>query len=441
MISFWKRATSGRQRWVTGLSTVAVAATLSVTWMAAAAPTDRSETYRQLNLFGDVFERVRANYVDEIDVKDLIEAAINGMLTSLDPHSSYLNAESFQDMQVQTRGEFGGLGIEVTMEGGLIKVVSPIDGTPAFKAGLKPGDYISHIDGDAILGLTLSEAVDRMRGPVDSNITITIRRAGEEPFDVTLQRAVIKLRSVRSRVFDDVGYVRITTFNEQTVTSLETAMAVLRDKLGGMGAGYVIDLRNNPGGLLTQAISVSDAFLERGEIVSTRGRDPKDHTRANARPGDLAAGKPLVVLINGGSASASEIVAGALQDHNRAVILGTRSFGKGSVQTVMQLRGHGAMRLTTARYYTPSGASIQAKGITPDIVVPLARIENLEPNGQRREADLRGALVNPESADANTGEAAQTEGANKSPASTDFQLARALDLLRGLHVFERRAEN
>ena len=231
-MSFWKRATSGRWRWVTGLATVAVAATLSVTWMAAAAPTDRSQTYRQLNLFGDVFERVRANYVDEIDVKDLIEAAINGMLTSLDPHSSYLNAESFQDMQVQTRGEFGGLGIEVTMEGGLIKVVSPIDGTPAFKAGLKPGDYISHIDGDAILGLTLSEAVDRMRGPVDSDITITIRRAGEESFDVTLQRAVIKLRSVRSRVFDDVGYVRITTFNEQTGTSLETAMGGLARQTG-----------------------------------------------------------------------------------------------------------------------------------------------------------------------------------------------------------------
>ena len=247
MISFWKRATSGRQRWVTGLSTVAVAATLSVTWMAAAAPTDRSETYRQLNLFGDVFERVRANYVDEIDVKDLIEAAINGMLTSLDPHSSYLNAKVSRTCRSKPAASLAVSASKVTMEG-LIKVVSPIDGTPAFKAGLKPGDYISHIDGDAILGLTLSEAVDRMRGPVDSNITITIRRAGEEPFDVTLQRAVIKLRSVRSRVFDDVGYVRITTFNEQTVTSLETAMAVLRDKLGGMGAGYVIDLRNNPGG-------------------------------------------------------------------------------------------------------------------------------------------------------------------------------------------------
>src|SRR5271156_736781 len=334
-----------------------------------------SETYRQLNLFGEVFERVRADYVESVSDEQLVEAAINGMLTSLDPHSSYLNNKNFRDMQVQTRGEFGGLGIEVTMENGLVKVVSPIDDTPAFHAGIKPGDYITHLNGEAVMGLTLNEAVEKMRGPENSEIKLTIRREGKEPFDVAVTRAKIKIESVRSHLEgNDVGYIRITTFNEQTDTGLNKAMQRLRDQSGDKLKGIVLDLRNNPGGLLDQAVAVSDAFLEKGEIVSTRGRRADETQRFTARPGDIPTGLPLVVLINGGSASASEIVAGALQDHPRAVLLGTKSFGKGSVQTIIPLPGHGAMRLTTARYYTPSGRSIQAKGIDPDIVVEPAKI-------------------------------------------------------------------
>ncbi|WP_035671464.1 S41 family peptidase, partial [Azospirillum brasilense] len=338
-----------------------------------------SETYRQLNLFGDVFERVRAEYVESTTDEQLIESAINGMLTSLDPHSSYLNRKSFQDMQVQTRGEFGGLGIEVTMENGLIKVVSPIDETPAFRAGLQPGDLIIQLNGEAVMGLSLNEAVEKMRGPVGSDIKVTVRR-GEagEPFEVTLTRAVIKVQSVRYRTEGDIGYVRITSFNEQTQQGLEKAIASIQQQLGDKLKGYVLDLRNNPGGLLDQAVSVSDTFLEKGEIVSTRGRKAEEGTRYNAKPGDLAKGLPIVVLVNGGSASASEIVAGALQDHKRALVLGTQSFGKGSVQTIIPLPGHGAMRLTTARYYTPSGKSIQALGITPDIEVHPARVEETD---------------------------------------------------------------
>src|SRR5271156_3298721 len=336
-----------------------------------------SETYRQLNLFGEVFERVRADYVESVSDEQLVEAAINGMLTSLDPHSSYLNNKNFRDMQVQTRGEFGGLGIEVTMENGLVKVVSPIDDTPAFHAGIKPGDYITHLNGEAVMGLTLNEAVEKMRGPENSEIKLTIRREGKEPFDVAVTRAKIKIESVRSHLEgNDVGYIRITTFNEQTDTGLNKAMQRLRDQSGDKLKGIVLDLRNNPGGLLDQAVAVSDAFLEKGEIVSTRGRRSEDAQRYNARPGDIAAGLPVAVLINGGSASASEIVAGALQDHHRAILIGTRSFGKGSVQTIIPLAGHGAMRLTTARYYTPSGRSIQAKGIDPDIVVDAAKIDH-----------------------------------------------------------------
>jgi carboxyl-terminal processing protease len=402
--------------------------------------TNSSETYRQLNLFGDVFERVRAKYVDQIDDKQLIESAINGMLTSLDPHSGYLNADSFRDMQVQTRGQFGGLGIEVTMESGLVKVVSPIDGTPAHDAGLQPGDLITHIDDEAILGLTLNEAVDKMRGPVDSDITITVRRQAKEPFDVTLKRAIIKIKSVRARAIGNVGYVRITTFNEQSTTGLQSSMADLKAEIGDALVGFVIDLRNNPGGLLNQAISISDAFLEQGEIVSTRGRDNADSTRANAKPGDLAEGKPIVVLINGGSASASEIVAGALQDHRRAIILGTQSFGKGSVQTIMPLPGHGAMRLTTARYYTPSGASIQAKGISPDIDVPMARLEEVEQGKMRRESNLRGALENTDEATEKPNSKAKTDHV-KSADVADYQLSRAVDLLRGISFYNERSLN
>ena len=415
--------------------------------------TNSPETYRQLNLFGDVFERVRAQYVEEVNDKTLIESAINGMLTDLDPHSGFLDLKNYQDMRVQTKGEFGGLGIEVTMEDGLVKVVSPIDDTPAALAGLQPGDLITHLDGDAILGLTLGEAVERMRGLVDSKIKLSIRRGNMAPFEVTIQRAIIKIRSVRHESIDDNGYIRITTFNEQTMTGLQQGVAALREEGGDSLAGFVLDLRNNPGGLLDQATSVSDAFLEQGEIVSTRGRDPENTARVHAMPGDITDGLPIVVLINGGSASASEIVAGALQDHRRAIILGTGSFGKGSVQSIIPLPGNVAMRLTTARYYTPSGRSIQKTGITPDIVVPVARIEKLnQGQDRRRESDLRNALENSTAVgNAATGEApADKDAPDAEPAGRptaakmaeeDYQLARAVDLLRGLRLFGIRAVN
>ena len=353
------------------------------------------DTYRLLNLFGDVFERVRSSYVTETSDQDLIEAAITGMLTSLDPHSSYLNAKNFKDMRVQTRGKFGGLGIEVTMENGLIKVVSPIDDTPAHRAGLQPGDFITHLDGEQVLGLTLSQAVEKMRGKVGENIKLTIRRVNKPPFDVTVTRGIIPIRTVRSRIEgEDIGYVRISSFSQPTGIGLKKAMEKIKKELGKNFKGLVLDLRNNPGGLLDQAVTVSDAFLDQGEIVSTRSRNKEEHQRFNARPGDLTDGKPIVVLINRGSASASEIVAGALQDHKRAIILGTKSFGKGSVQTIIPLQEHGAMRLTTARYYTPSGRSIQEIGVTPDIKVEQMRIEAIGPRRRTREADLRGALKN-----------------------------------------------
>ena len=400
---------------------------------------NRSETYRQLKLFGDVFERVRADYVEEVTDQKMIEAAIQGMLSALDPHSSYLNANSFRDMRVQTKGEFGGLGIEVTMENGLVKVVSPIDDTPAYRAGIEAGDLITHLDSEPVMGLTLNDAVEKMRGPIKSDIKLTIRRPGREPFDVTITRAVIKITSVRSRTEGNIAYLRITTFNEQTSPGLEAAIKKRKEDIGEGLIGYVLDLRNNPGGLLDQAIEVSDAFLDQGEIVSTRGRDPDDAQRYNARPGDLAEGLPVVVLINGGSASASEIVAGALQDHRRAIVLGTTSFGKGSVQTIIPLSGSGAMRLTTARYYTPSGRSIQGTGIDPDIVVEQVRIEKVETGPQRREADLRGALDNGNGNGAP--EAEKKEPANPATEQQDFQLSRALDLLRGLAFFNERAIN
>ena len=407
-----------------------------------------SETYRLLNLFGEVFERVRADYVEDVPDRKLVEDAINGMLSALDPHSSFMNARTFRDMQVQTRGEFGGLGIEVTQENGFVKVVSPIDDTPAAKAGLRPNDYVTHIDGEPTLGLTLQEAVEKMRGPINSAIKLTIRRGTQEPFEVTLMRAQIRVQSVRSRAEGELGYLRIVSFTEQTDAGIKTAVERIKQQTNGKLKGIVLDMRNNPGGLLDQAIAVSDAFLDKGEIVSTRGRRNEDAQRYNAKPGDLLNGLPLVVLINGGSASASEIVAGALQDHRRAILLGTKSFGKGSVQTIIPMGNQGAMRLTTARYYTPSGRSIQAQGIEPDIVVEQARLEKIDQPRGRREADLRGALRNDQQqqqpgAPAAPAPAEPEEQANVVPAdtATDYQLARAFDLLRGLALYNQRVTN
>ena len=405
---------------------------------AAVADTENSrETYEYLELFGDVFDRVRRDYVEEVSDKDLIEAAIGGMLNSLDPHSGYLSADRFEDMQEQTRGEFGGLGIEVNMEGGFVKVISPIDDTPAFDAGIQPGDFITAIDGESVLGLSLSEAVEQMRGLVGTDITVTIRREGSEPFDVTITRAIIKIRSVRWRTEGDIGYLRITGFNEQTQPSLEQGIKELKSELGDDLKGYVLDLRNNPGGLLEQAVSVTDSFLNQGEIVSTRSRDAEETQRYNARRGDLADGKPVVVLINSGSASASEIVAGALKDHGRAILLGTKTFGKGSVQTIVPLQKDAAMRLTTSRYYTPSGRSIQALGIEPDIEVQQSRIERLTVRTRRTEADLRGALDTSEEEEGEDHSVVDEDVGQQSQSRVtqdieDYQLARALDLLTGI---------
>ena len=398
-------------------------------------PENNAETYRLLDLFGEVFERVRSGYVEAPTDQELIESAISGMLTSLDPHSSYMSAKSFRDMQVQTRGAFGGLGIEVTMEAGLVKVVSPIDGTPAHRAGLKPGDYISHLDGKPILGLALAEAVEKMRGKVGTDLRLTVRRKGKKPFDVTVTRAVIKIRSVRSRMEGKTGYLRITSFNEQADKGSIKALAKFKKEAGDDLQGLVLDLRNNPGGLLDQSVKISDLFLDKGEIVSTRSRRPEDTQRFNAHSGDLMNGLPIVVLINGGSASASEIVAGALQDHGRAILLGTKTFGKGSVQTIVPLSGHGAMRLTTARYYTPSGRSIQAVGIEPDIAVEQAKIESVTPQQTRRESDLKGALKNENGGSKKKDDESVYKKSKEKP--QDYQLSRALDLLRGLSLFNK----
>ncbi|MBJ6373626.1 S41 family peptidase [Sedimentitalea arenosa] len=408
--------------------------------------TKSGSVYEQLDLFGDIFERIRAQYVEEVDASELIEAAIDGMLTSLDPHSSYLSPDDAEQMRVQTRGEFGGLGIEVTQEDGFVKVVSPIDGTPADEAGMEAGDFITHVDGESLLGLTLDKAVEMMRGPVGSEIIITVVREGEtEPFDVSIIRDTIKLTAVRTRTEGESVVLRITTFNDQTMPNLESGLKEQIEAAGGIDSinGIVLDLRNNPGGLLTQAIKVSDAFLEKGEIVSTRGRNVEDGERFNATAGDLAEGKPIVVLINGGSASASEIVAGALQDHRRAVVVGTKSFGKGSVQTVMPLRGDGAMRLTTARYYTPSGRSIQALGVSPDIVVAQPRRtpateEEEEASAAARtrsEADLRGRLNNDSLSEDEVRQIEEDRAKAEKAAELreqDYQLAYAIDILRGL---------
>ncbi|MFN3853095.1 MAG: S41 family peptidase [Phreatobacter sp.] len=412
------------------LATIAVTQPRALMGMTANAAA--SDTYRHINLFGDIFERVRTDYVEKPDDGKLIEAAINGMLSSLDPHSSFLDARNFRDMQVQTRGEFGGLGIEVTQEDGLIKVVSPIDDTPASRAGILANDIITHIDNEPIQGLTLQQAVEKMRGPVGSSITIRVTRQGAQPRDIAIVRDRIVIRAVRHQIVDDeIGYIRITQFNEQTTENLRRAIEDIKAKVpADKLRGYVIDLRNNPGGLLDQSISVSDAFLERGEIVSTRGRNAEETQRWNARAGDLTGGKPLIVLINGGSASASEIVAGALQDHKRATVLGTRSFGKGSVQTIIPLGSQGALRLTTARYYTPSGRSIQARGIDPDIVLEQPVPEELRARLQenRGEAGLRGHLRNGQ-------DGSQERSASSvyvpREAKDDVQLNRAYELLRG----------
>ena len=435
---------------------------------AAAAPESpgANDTFKQLTLFSDVLERTRADYVDPVTDEKLVEYAINGMLSSLDPHSGYLNKKSFEDMQTATRGEFGGLGIEVTMENNLVKVISPIDDTPAAKAGLQPGDLITHLNSKPVTEMTLNEAVDKMRGTPGTKITLTVRRGGisGQPFDVTLTRAVIHIQSVRWDAKKDVAYIRITTFNEQTQPGLDKAFGEIEKQMGSKLIGYVLDLRNDPGGLLDQAVSVAGSFLESGkEVVSTRGRHKEDNQVYTAKGGDKTHGRPMAVLINGGSASASEIVAGALQDHHRAILIGTKSFGKGSVQTIIPIAGGGAMRLTTARYYTPSGRSIQQLGIEPDITVQPAKLEEVAQGQGIREADLRGALTNdnaksdkenkekekqqekakpdsddgddviPPSKDKPTDKSGK-DGKKKEP--FDYQLARALDLIRGVHLFE-----
>ena len=394
-----------------------------------------SETYKKLNFFGEVFERVRSTYVDEVSDEKLIDAAINGMLQSLDPHSAYLNPKNFKEMQVQTRGEFGGLGIEVTMENGYVKVIAPIDDTPAFKAGIQTNDIITHINGESVQGLSLSQAVEKMRGPVNSSINLTIaRQKSGKSFDLKIIRKVIKIASVKGKIDDKIIYLRITSFSEQTTSGLKKQMSKLIKESEDKPIGIILDLRGNPGGLLSQAVLVSDAFLDKGEIVSTRGRNAKESQRYNAKRGDISNKLPIVVLINGGSASASEIVAGALQDHKRAIVLGTQSFGKGSVQTIIPISGNGALRLTTSLYYTPSGRSIQAKGITPDIIVEQAKLENINtPFNNRNESNLRNHIQN----NKNEKDEKTNNDKNNGAKSFDFQLVRAKDLLNGLYFFNK----
>jgi carboxyl-terminal processing protease len=444
MVGGWRRRKGSRMMRKTSLVLLGAVSGAAMTLLvsqphmllsgASAKAAAAADTYRQLNLFGDVFERVRADYVERPDDAKLIESAINGMLTGLDPHSSYMDSKSFRDMQVQTRGEFGGLGIEVTMEDGLIKVVAPIDETPAQKAGVLANDIIVKLDDEQVQGLTLNQAVEKMRGPVNTKIKLTIMRKGQDkPVEVSITRDVIHVRSARWHTEgEDIGYIRLTQFNEQTTEGLKKGIAEIQSKIPEEKLkGYVLDLRNNPGGLLDQAISVADVFLEKGEIVSTRGRNADETQRFNARPGDLTKGKPLIVLVNGGSASASEIVAGALQDHKRATVVGTRSFGKGSVQTIIPLgSGNGALRLTTARYYTPSGRSIQAKGISPDIEVLQDVPDSLKDKTDTRgEASLRGHLK---------GDAGKEQTGSQSYVPPDPKDDKALhfadDLLRGVQV-------
>ena len=408
--------------------------------------TENKSTYEQLSLFGDIFERIREKYVEEVNDEDLIRAAINGMLTSLDPHSSYLPPSDFDQMKVQTRGEFGGLGIEVTQDEGYVKVVSPIDDTPAFRAGIEAGDLITAVDGQSLLGMSLDEAVKLMRGPVGSEIILTIfRETIEEPYDVTIIRDTIKPVVVRHRLEGDTAYVRLTTFNDQTYKGLEKGVKSMIQEAGRIKNinGFVLDLRNNPGGLLSQAIKVSDAFLDKGEIVSTRNKHKGEGDRFNAMRGDITKGKPIVVIINGGSASASEIVAGALQDHRRAIILGTKSFGKGSVQTIMPLQGNGAIRLTTSRYYTPSGRSIQAVGVVPDVLVEQIRAsdDNDKMRKTRTEASLRGSLTNDSLSESDKKRLEEEEKELNERAKLrrdDYQLSYAIDLLKGFSVLQQK---
>ena len=405
------------------------------------AQTEDADTYELLNLFGEVMERAKVSYVEDVSDKKLIESAINGMLSSLDPHSSFLDDQSFKYMSEQTKGKFGGLGIEVTMENGVVKVVSPIDDTPASKAGLKPGDYITNIDGEAVMGMTLNDAVDKMRGKIGSKVKLTIRRINEKPLEVTLKREEIKIQSVKNSIkADDVVYIRISSFSEDVDTMTAKAIKDAKKKLGDKLKGVVIDVRNNPGGLLDQAVNVSDLFLDKGEIVSTRSRNEEDTVKYTAKEGDIAKGLPIVVIINDGSASASEIVAGALQDHKRAIILGEKSFGKGSVQTVIPLGKYGAMRLTTARYYTPSGRSIQAKGIEPDIEVKPAKVEVLDTGVGFSEAEFSNALKNETSGDKNSKNADQKK-AEAEELAKDYQLSRAIDLGKAVGLYNEGLED
>ena len=405
------------------------------------ADTNRQETYKQLNLFGDVFQRVQEQYVEEVTDKKLIESAISGMLQSLDPHSSYLSADSYKDMQVKTKGKFGGLGIEITMEDGVVKVVSPIDDTPAAKAGMKSGDLIIGVDGESIRGLTINESVSKLRGPVGSKVIITVVRDKKDPYEIEIKRDIINIKSVKHNIIKNIGYVRLTTFSDTTTSGLEKALTEIKKNIGNKFQGLILDLRNNPGGLLNQSISVADAFLNQGEIVSTQGRNDDDTSRVFAKKGDLINGQPLVVLINSGSASASEIVAGALKDHSRAIIIGTRSFGKGSVQSIIPLAGNGAMRLTTARYFTPSGISIQAKGIEPDIIVE-AGVTDLKKakNNNRREENLRGALDKNKKSKKTEIDSNSDSDKPLTPLEKllqDNQISRAVDMIRGISLFNK----
>ena len=412
---------------------------LSVTGSAAS---KNKETYEYLDLFGQIFDRVRSQYVDNVTDEELIEKAIDGMLTGLDPHSGYMDEEVWEEMQMDTQGKFGGLGIEITMEEGFVKVISPIEDTPAYKAGVLAGDFIIQIDDAPVFGLTLSEAVDLMRGEKGDPITITISREGVEPFEVNIIRDIIKIQSVKYEIFDNVGYLRITSFTEQTESGLIKYIKKIKEELDNKQIGFVLDLRSNPGGLLKQSVKVSDIFLEQGEIVSTRGRNKEDILRYRAKKGDRINGQPLIVLINGGSASASEIVAGALQDHKRAIIVGTKSFGKGSVQTIIPFKKSGnnksttGIRLTTARYYTPSGESIQGKGIMPDIIIEQGTFESKEFK-RYSEADLKDSLDNEDNENKNEENSdTDEETEEKNRLDTDYQLARAVDLIQGIGIYQ-----